>query len=569
MGLETTAKYDFSNIIDPTIELWSIDDHYRQLDGHVNEPTVNFWFTAKELDFDYKVDLPLREPLSTIEVVSSTSAADLSSASQNDISLESELDYSTLVKANEFWNFQESLFKIGIQDATAIIAKDFFELQNTTLSSGLYDCDLIAFRDFWKVEKAFAFTGLQDSALVAANRFLSTQELVLCIGLSDNSATFSKEFWDSQRTTSFYGLDEFSLVFFREFFKVQEQSLMSRGIDDLAVSFSKNFWKAVNETTVADNINDQRLMNFRETWKTQNCLMQEGFSSHPLLAAKESRGDERNRLEADVFSEINKCFDLCNGSESKVKGDDVASLKSLRTNISMTLQRKELNLEMTNRFKDEEHSKEVNGLRNLIQDLQKEKSQWINCQKTMAKGLAQKDKQLEVVDEMISHNVDLEFANDELNFRWTQTTARLDSADRVENENLKLISVNDKLVSEKQDLISRFTKTQEELITSNANLHAIVLSMEKAAERHFDESRQLENTIEVLRKDKYSYPQRLNSSPINGDTPSSTSSSGTARAKGPRRRSFSKRYDSNPLRRTHGESNLIPPPSAGMIYVNS
>lgn len=484
MVLRSTTKYDLTRIIDPTIELWSADDPFELPCEQAGQPTVDYWFNARELDFFQKSELPLNESSCIFEETTPTSAADLSSFSPSGSSREHtefDFDYSLLVVIKEFWT-----------------------LQNKSLTSGLDNFHVIAFRQFWKTQNYFVSTGLQDSALIAARGFLSVQKSLLHTGPSDGILLLARNFWNVQESVAVFG------------------------------------------------ITDAALLTFEEFWELQNHLI--------------SKADKDPKKSVyQVFSKINGCFRLCAGPSTMIDDNLVASLQNLHINMAITLQRKELNFEMIDKFKREDHLKEVTNLNKIIEKLKAENLQWINSQQAMAKQLAQKNKQLEVISST-THSVDLELANEELNRKWSQARAQLKIADSIETENYKLISTNAKLTSEKQRLISRFTERQDKLISSNANLHALVLTLEKAVERNFDESRQLQNIIEMLRK-----KDAKSCSP-----PSSTHSTHSdfgieiTRSRGSRGgKSLSKKSNSSSLHKAYVETSLVPPASAGMIYVNS
>ncbi|CAR27284.1 hypothetical protein ZYGR_0I05580 [Zygosaccharomyces rouxii] len=565
MVLSITAKYDLSRIVDPTIELWSAYDNFEPSSGKNCEPTVDYWFSSKELDFFYKSEVPLKESSSIIEVVTPTSTDNLSCPSHSENSHEPfdfVFEYSFLKAAREFWSLQETLVNRGLQESALTSAREFCQMQNKSLTSGLNDFALLASNEFWKSQYSLVSTSVQDSAQIAAHGSQSTQETLLCTGLSDNFVLLSRDFWKHEEPLAVRGIGDLALECFRDFWRInpveslREQetfsALSAPGLTDNILIAYRSFWK-VQSVTDIDGISDKAVLTFSEFWRLQDLFVS--------TAIKEAR-----TFEDEILSEINECSKLCDGPNTVVDGNIVVSLQSLHMNMASTLQRKELNFEMTNKFKREEHLKEVGNLNKVIEKLQKEKSQWITSHQVLTKQLAQKDKQLEVVDEMISHNIDLELANEELNKKWTKAAAQLKIADSIETENYELIFANAKLTSEKQQLISNFTKRQDELITSNANLHVLVLSMEKAAERNFDESCKLQSIIEMLKKKD----AKCSSPPSSTHSTESGFGAGSTRSRGSRRgRSFSRRSNNSLLCQARVESSLVPPTSAGMIYVNS
>lgn len=44
MVIRSTAKYDISRIIDPTIALWSANEPLESSNKQTSEPTVEYWF---------------------------------------------------------------------------------------------------------------------------------------------------------------------------------------------------------------------------------------------------------------------------------------------------------------------------------------------------------------------------------------------------------------------------------------------------------------------------------------------------------------------------------------------
>lgn len=500
MVIRSTAKYDISRIIDPTIALWSANEPLESSNKQTSEPTVEYWFNTKELDSSRKDNLSLEEPTCIIEDMASTSAttAALDKHSQAERFQEhTEFNFTDRFPhpAGKFWGLQTSFAHSGLQASALTITKEFFQMQNKSLTSGLDDLSVMFFQEFWTCQHSFDSTGLQNPALIAAHIFMSAQEALLCTGLSGKIVSYFRDFWKIQGSAD------------------------------------------------ASGITDEALLASREFWKLQNSLTS--------MADQETK-----RSEYKVFPKIDRCFKMYDGSSTTVDGNDTAFLRREELNFKMT----------TSKFTREEHLKEISKLNKLVEHLQAEKSQLMTSQQVMIHQLVQKDKQLEVVDEMTSHNIDLELANKELSGRWAQAVAQLKIADSIELHNYELISTNAKLASEKQHLISRFTERQDKLISSNANLHTLVVTLKNTTEKNFEESCQLRNIIEMLRKkdaENYSRPSSNQSVSIDFGIES-------ARSKNSRHRmNSSKEFNNSSLQKVPTGSNLDSPVSAGVIYVHS
>lgn len=499
MVIRSTAKYDISKIIDPTIALWSANDPLESSNKQTSEPTVEYWFNTKGLDSFQKNNLSLEEPSCIIEDVASTSATTValdkhSQAERFQEHIEFNFKGSFLHLAGKFWGLQKSFAHSGLQASALTITKEFFQMQNKSLTSGLDNLSVMFFQEFWKCQHSFDSTGLQNPTLIAAHIFMSTQEALLCTGLSDKVVSYFQDFW-----------------------KIQEPIDVS-GTTDGALSASREFWKLQNSLTSIT-------------------------------------GQETERSEYKIFPKVNRCFTMHDGSSAAIDDNDIALLRI-----------EELNFKMTDKFTREKHLEEISKLNKVIERLQAEKSQLMTSQQVMINQLVRKDKQLEVVDEMISHNIDLELANKELSGRWAQAVAQLKIADSIERHNYELISTNANLTSEKQHLISRFAEIQNKLISPNANLHTLVVTLEDATKTNFEESCKLKNIIEMLRKkdaENYSRPSSNESFSIDFGI-------GSARSKNSRHRmNSSKEFNNSSLQKAPTGSNLDSPASAGMIYVNS
>lgn len=303
--------------------------------------------------------------------------------------------------------------------------------------------------------------------------------------------------------------------------------------DDISSpSQSENFWEPIKV-----DFDYSELVLAEEFWKTQYSFASKGLQDSALIAANEFLKTQEALL---LSPELPTARDASLPASKRWKFENTPELSSATQEAGTAL------------AKDE-------NLIKINEQLRREKSQWIICHQWMSNQLAQKDRQLEVVDEMISHNIDLEAANEQLNKKWNQATNQLKIAHNVELENYELISTNSKLTCEKQQLISNFTGKEEKLISSNSNLHALAVTLGKTAERYYEENCKLHNIIDILRKRdiRHSSPPSSSQS-MNSDFgfESTTRSRGSMRTRSSKRKACM-------------ESKLVPPASAGMVYVYS